>query len=194
MADSTFGAEALPIEGLKVIRPFYSEDIRGYFLKWYERDVFAELGISGLPYEDFETCSRKGVIRGLHFQTVKPQSKIVRVISGRVKDVVVDLRRGSPTYGRHISLELSGENRRILYIPGGFAHGFEVLSETAVMSYKCIGKYVKDADTGIYYASPGLDIRWETREPIMTEKDLNLMTFREFTATFGGLESRERER
>ena len=186
--NSNFSLETTALGGIKVIQPFYQEDLRGYFLKWYERDVFAELGITEVPDEDFESCSKMGVIRGLHFQVKNPQAKLVRVAWGRVNDVVVDLRRGSPTFGKHLMLELSGENRRCLYIPAGFAHGFEALSEVAVMSYKCIGKYWRDADTGIRYDSPGLDIPWETRKPIMTDKDRNLMTFQTFIEYYGWLE------
>ncbi len=189
LTNNVIHADTLAIEGIKVIQPFYMEDLRGYFLKWYEKDIYTELGISGIPSEDFETCSRKGVIRGLHFQITKPQAKLVRVVFGMVNDVVVDLRKGSPTFGKHLSLELSGDNHRVLYVPGGFAHGFEVLSETAIMSYKCFGKYVKNADTGICYNSPGLGIRWTTQEPIMTEKDRNLMSFEYFVDTIGGLET-----
>ena len=179
--------EDLPINGVKLITPFYVEDNRGYFLKYYEQEIYKRLGIEGETREDFETFSERGVIRGLHFQTINPQQKIVHVPFGTIHDVIVDLRTGSETFGEHLDIELSGENHRVLYIPSGFAHGFEVLSECALTSYKCIGEYIVGADTGIYFNSPKLNIEWQTEEPVLSEKDKRLMMFEEFITKYGGL-------
>ena len=187
MRGNTFESRDAGISGAKIITPFLMTDERGYFLKYYEKDIFEELGISGQPYEDFETFSTKGVIRGLHFQTESPQEKIVHVIWGTVSDVIVDLRKGSETFGKHITIELSDQNHQLMYIPRGFAHGFEVLSDAAIMSYKCIGKYIKEADTGIHYRSEELGIEWKTDAPIISEKDTQLMDFGLFRKKYGGL-------
>ncbi len=185
--NTDFKIETLDIEGVKVITPFVREDRRGYFLKYYEKDVFEMLGIEGITAEDFESYSVKGVIRGLHFQTANPQIKIVHTVYGEINDVVVDLRKGSASFGRHLKVNLSAENHKVLYIPRGFAHGFEVLSDFAVMSYKCIGEYIKGADTGLIYNSPELGIAWETKHPIVSEKDKNLMSFETFRLKYEGL-------
>lgn len=185
--DNSFYAEDLTISGPRIITPFYVEDKRGGFLKYYEKDMFLGLGIKGNTYEDFESYSRKGVIRGLHFQLEEPQEKIVHVVSGSINDVIVDLRKDSTTFGKHISIELSSDNHKILYIPKGFAHGFEVTSDYAIMSYKCLGKYIKGVDTGIHFKSPELGITWKSKEPIVSEKDQNLMSFRAFCEKYGCL-------
>lgn len=184
---SNFQIQDLPLEGVKLITPFYMEDNRGYFLKSMERDVYKEWGLEADIYEEFETYSKKGVVRGLHFQTKDPQVKIVRTISGVVHDVVVDLRKGSSTFGRCLDIILDSKDNHSLWIPEGFAHGFEVLSEDAIMSYKCIGKYLKGYDTGIRWDDKDLAIKWETREPVISQKDAGLMGFREFTQRYFGL-------
>ena len=185
--NAEFSIQDLSMDGVKLITPFYVEDNRGYFLKSLEKDVFKEWGLSVEIYEDFESYSKKGVIRGLHFQTQNPQVKIVRAIKGTIHDVIVDLRSGSPTFGKYIDLILSEKNHQSLWVPRGFAHGFEVLSEDAIMSYKCIGKYSKGSDTGIKWNDEELKIKWETKEPIVSEKDDALMTFREFVDKYVGL-------
>lgn len=186
--NTNFAIQDLEIEGVKLIKPFYLEDNRGYFLKSLEKDVFKEWGLEVEVYEDFESYSQKGVIRGLHFQTENPQIKIVRAIKGIIHDVVVDLRKDSPTFGKYLDVILSDENHNILWIPKGFAHGFEVLSEDAIMSYKCIGKYSKGSDTGICWNDKDISVVWETESPIISEKDAALMTFQEFTEKYTGLE------
>ncbi len=182
--NSKFSCESLEIEDVKLIRPFIQEDDRGYFIKSIERDVFKEWGLDVDIYESFETYSKKGVIRGLHFQKVKPQAKIVRVIKGEVRDVVVDLRSDSKSFGRHVVINLSDINHNILWIPKGFAHGFEVLSDDAIMSYTCVGKYMCDYDTGIIWDDCTLGIQWQTDKPIVSEKDRGLQTFEEFCQSF----------
>lgn len=119
-----FNIQDLPIQGAKLISPFYIQDERGYFLKNYEKDIFEQWDLCTDIYESFESSSKRGVIRGLHFQTLKPQSKIVRVIRGTVRDVIVDLRKDSETFGKYIDVILSDKNHLSLWVPKGFAHGF----------------------------------------------------------------------
>ena len=185
--NSRFGCDTLEIKDVKVITPFYMEDERGYFLKSIEKDVFAQWDLKADIYETFETYSKKSVIRGLHFQTDNPQAKIVRVIKGKIRDVIVDLRYGSETFGKHVVVELSDCNRSIVWIPKGFAHGFEVVSEDALVSYTCIGKYSKESDTGIVWNDEALAINWITEEPIVSEKDSQLQTFEQFCSKYKGL-------
>lgn len=172
---------------VKLLSPFYMEDERGYFLKTIEKDVFKKWGLNVEIQEIFETYSKQKVIRGLHFQTKDPQTKIVRVIKGRIHDVVVDLRKGSPDFGKSLDVILNDEERNSLWIPAGFAHGFEVLSEDALVSYQCIGKYQKEFDTGICWNDKELAVKWETKDPIVSDKDAALMSFREFVEKYGGL-------
>lgn len=175
-----FSVEDGGLDGLKVITPFYEEDDRGYFLKSFEQQVYSSLGLENEISEDFESFSRKGVIRGMHFQARKPQIKAVRVIMGEVHDIAVDLRLGSPTFGRYADFILSDQNHLILWIPKGFAHGFEVLSENAVMSYKCIGKYEAGYDSGILWNDHELNLPWQTRNPVVSVRDSRLQTLGEF--------------
>lgn len=182
-----FSIQNLAIEGVKLITPFYIEDNRGYFLKSVEKDVFKEWGLDVDIYEDFESFSRKGVVRGLHFQTQEPQIKIVRAIYGTIHDIVVDLRKDSETFGQYADVILSDENHHSLWVPEGFAHGFEVLSENAIMSYKCIGRYLKGYDMGICWNDRDLGIKWKTAEPVVSERDAALMSFREFVDKYSGL-------
>lgn len=150
------------IQGLFIIEPDVCVDSRGYFFESFNKRRFEEqTGISVDFVQDNESRSTYGVVRGLHFQ--KPphaQAKLVRVISGRVLDVAVDLREGSPTYGRHVAVELSGENHRQVFIPKGFAHGFSVLSEEAVFQYKCDGYYAPEAEGAVAWDDPDLAIDW----------------------------------
>lgn len=150
------------IQGLFIIEPDVCVDSRGYFFESFNKRRFEEqTGIRADFVQDNESRSTYGVVRGLHFQ--KPphaQAKLVRVISGRVLDVAVDLREGSPTYGRHVAVELSGENHRQVFIPKGFAHGFSVLSEEAVFQYKCDGYYAPEAEGAVAWDDPDLAIDW----------------------------------
>ena len=175
------------IEDVKIITPFYREDDRGYFLKDFEKDIFQEWGVENDIYENFQSYSKHGVIRGLHFQTQNPQIKIVSTIVGKVHDIAVDLRKDSPTFGKYVDIILSDENHNRLWIPRGFAHGFEVISDFAIMSYKCIGKYENNCDTGIRYDDPDIGIEWEIGNPIISERDGQLMSFKDFKDNYGGL-------
>ena len=186
--NSKFDIIDTELPGVKIITPFYMEDNRGYFLKSLEKDVFKSFGLDVDIYEDFESYSKKNVIRGMHFQTKVPQIKIVRAIKGSVYDVVVDLRKDSKTFGKWIGVELTEENHLSLWVPAGFAHGFKVISEDAIMSYKCIGKYLSGYDTGIKWNDKGLNINWQIEDPIVSEKDQELLSLSEFIERFGGLE------
>lgn len=150
------------IEGVVIIEPDVFGDDRGYFFESYSQKRFDEQVRPIRFVQDNESKSRYGVLRGLHFQLGRQaQSKLVRVVSGRVLDVAVDIRRGSPTFGRHLAVELSGENRRQLFIPRGFAHGFSVLSEEALFQYKCDNLYAPDAEGAIAWNDPALGIDWK---------------------------------
>jgi dTDP-4-dehydrorhamnose 3,5-epimerase len=160
------------IDGLLVLKPKVYVDDRGYFLETYNIDIIQGLGIIYQFRQDNESLSSKGVLRGLHFQ--KPpyaQGKLVRVISGRVLDVVVDLRKSSPTYGQHYSLELNAENKWMFWIPPGFAHGFMALENNTIFSYKCTHVYNKEAEECLLWNDPELNIQWGMEDPLVSEKD-----------------------
>lgn len=163
------------IPGLLVLEPVIFGDTRGYFFEAFNQKDFDEaVGTHVTFVQDNESKSGYGVVRGLHFQKGDhAQAKLVRVISGRVLDVAVDIRPGSPTFGRHFSVELTGENHRMLFIPRGFAHGFSVLSEIAVFQYKCDNFYCPEAEGGIAWDDPALGIDWQlTAESVkLSDKD-----------------------
>lgn len=175
------------IADLIIIEPTVFVDKRGYFFESYNQKKFEEV-VSRISFvQDNESKSSKGVLRGLHFQ--KPpfaQAKLVRCIKGRVIDVAVDIRKGSPTYGRHVSVELSGENKRQLFIPRGFAHGFAVLSNTAVFAYKVDNIYAPKFDSGIKYNDKDLNIDWSLgkNEVKLSAKDDNLSSFKDLDSPF----------
>lgn len=166
------------LKGCFVIEPRVFKDSRGYFFETFNQPKFEELtGQSGHFVQDNQSASTYGVIRGLHFQKGDfAQAKLVRVIEGRVLDVAVDIREGSETYGQWASVELSAENNLQFYVPRGFAHGFSVLSETAVFAYKCDNTYNKESEGGIAYNDPSLGIDWGIPEEArsLSEKDLAL--------------------
>lgn len=173
--------------GLKLISPFYVQDNRGYFLKSYEKEIFAQNEVFHDIFEDFESYSQKGVIRGLHFQTDSPQSKLVRAISGKIFDVAVDLRFDSKTFGKWEGFFLSDRNRISLLIPRGFAHGFLVLSESALVTYQCAGQYSKATDCGIRWNDKDLAIPWpidDFSKVTVSERDALLPTFSEYIQRF----------
>jgi dTDP-4-dehydrorhamnose 3,5-epimerase len=169
---------ALP--GLKVVEPKIWHDPRGYFFESYQEKNWNECGIKSRFVQDNEAFSSKGVLRGLHYQ-LPPfgQAKLVRVVQGEVLDVVVDIRSGSETFGQHFSILLSSENKRQLFIPQGFAHGYIVTSETALFQYKCDQYYAQAFEAGIIYNDPVLAIDWklDPEEYIVSNKDINLPTF-----------------
>ncbi len=162
------------IEGVVILEPRVFTDARGYFFESYNKKVFEELvGLVNFV-QDNESCSSRGVMRGLHFQRPPhAQAKLVRCVQGSVLDVAVDIRKGSPTYGKHVSCLLTEQNHRQFFIPRGFAHGFAVLSDTAVFQYKCDNYYCPEADGGISITDTSLGIDWqlELSEAILSEKD-----------------------
>jgi len=169
------------LAGAYIIEPRVFEDHRGYFFECYNKNSFdKETGADVTFVQDNESYSGFGTLRGLHYQAGEhAQAKLVRVIHGKVLDVAVDLREGSPTYGQHISVELTAENRKQLFVPRGFGHGFVVLSETALFAYKCDNFYNKESEGGIMYNDPKLDINWgiEEKDIVLSEKDGILPTF-----------------
>lgn len=180
---SNFSFSEMAIPGAYVITSFYSEDNRGSFVKSFEKDIFAENGIEFHCNEDFISHSTKNVIRGMHFQLHHPQAKLVGVISGKVYDVIVDLREESPTFGKWAGVYLSAQNRTSLYIPRGCAHGFIALSDDSIVSYKCDGKYDKATDTGILYSDPEIAIEWpimDLSKAVIGARDQKQMTFADF--------------
>ena len=176
-----------PIEGLLVIKPQVFVDARGYFVETYNEKRYREAGIDAQFVQDNQSCSSYGVVRGLHFQRPPyTQAKLVCCTVGRVLDIAVDLRKNSPTFGQWHSVELSAENHLQFFIPKGFAHGFSVLSETAVFTYKCDELYHPEADGGILLSDPDLAIDWQVPEElrILSEKDKKHPLLKDFDHPF----------
>lgn len=175
------------IDGLLVLEPTVFGDDRGYFMEAYNAEEFKTAGIELDFVQDNESKSKKGVLRGLHFQTNNPQGKLVRVIQGEVFDVAVDLRKDSLTYGQWEGVYLSGANKKMFYIPPGFAHGFLVTSEEAVFTYKCTSLYDSISDSGILYNDPEIGVKWpfEAVETLLlSEKDRQQKTLKEMNIKF----------
>ncbi len=179
------------IEGVIEVTPFNVDDIRGCFTKDYSKEVFEANGISHDLQEVFYTTSYRGVIRALHFQCVKQQPKLVRCIVGHVFDVVVDLRKDSPTFRKWIGFDLIGEMHNEILVPAGCAHGYLVL-EDSIVSYKCAEKFYTEYDDGILWNDPDLGVQWPLEKVggmehvILADKDKNLNTFRQFMDQYGG--------
>lgn len=178
---------ATDIPGLLVFEPKVFEDSRGYFFESYNEKNFSEAGIETHFVQDNESSSLYGVIRGLHYQ-LNPfaQAKLIRVLEGKILDVVVDIRKGSPSFGKNFALELTAENKKQLYIPKGFAHGFSVLSEKAVVFYKCDQFYKKESEAGIRFDDPQLSIDWKipVDKAIISEKDKKLPSLSDCKSNF----------
>lgn len=169
---------ATAIPDVWILEPKVFEDARGYFMEtWREEDFNSHIGHDVHFVQDNQSLSSRGVLRGLHYQRGgDSQAKLVRVLTGTVVDVAVDLRRESPTFGHHVMVELSADNKRQLFIPRGFAHGFQVLSETAVFTYKVDNRYAPQSECSIRYDDPQLGIKWPLLTPgevLLSEKDLN---------------------
>lgn len=176
-----------PIPGLLIIEPRVFADERGYFFESFNEAAFEKNGLVSCYLQDNESKSQRGVIRGLHYQLAPyAQTKLVRVIQGSVYDVAVDLRQGSPTFGQWYGLEISAENKKQLYIPKGFAHGFSVLSEHAIFSYKCDNLYHPASERGIRFDDPQLGIDWQINEAdaVISGKDLHNPAFAEAEMNF----------
>jgi len=179
--------EKTAIEDLVIINPTVFEDSRGYFFEAYNQAKFQENGINYKFIQDNQSFSKRGVVRGLHLQ-ISPfaQAKLVRVLEGEILDVAVDLRKKSPTYGQHVSVVLSAENKKQLMVPHGFAHGFSVLSEKASVLYKVDQLYHKESERGIRYDDPTLAIDWQldSNEVIVSDKDIILPSFKDIDWEF----------
>lgn len=167
-----FKFNATDIEDVYVIEPTVYGDERGYFMETYSEEEFKDAGLDYNFVQDNQSSSRKGVLRGLHFQKNHPQAKLVRVLSGEVFDVAVDLRDGSDTYGKWVGVLLSADNKKQLMIPRGFAHGFLVVSDTAEFAYKCDDVYHPEDEGGVMYDSCGIEWPEIDVEPILSEKDM----------------------
>ena len=175
------------IKDLYIIEPKVFGDDRGYFMESYNRRDFVEAGLDMVFVQDNESKSKKGVLRGMHFQTKFTQGKLVRVTQGEVYDVAVDLRKGSPTYGQWEGVLLSAENKRQFYVPEGFAHGFLVLSDEAVFNYKCTNLYSPEYDGGLLWNDTEVGIKWPLEgidEIILSEKDKKQPTLKELDLPF----------
>ncbi len=173
------------INGLLVVKPKIFSDERGYFSESFNEDTFKKAGIDFHFVQDNISKSKKGTIRGLHYQIGKQaQGKLCKVVLGKVLDVAVDIRCGSPTFGKYFSCELSEENHKQLWIPPGFAHGFSVLSGEAIFSYKCTAFYSKQDERSIIFNDPDLNIDWKVENPIVSEKDLNAVFFKDIKKDF----------
>jgi dTDP-4-dehydrorhamnose 3,5-epimerase len=175
------------IRDLYIIEPKVFGDNRGYFMETYSRKDFFDAGLTMEFVQDNESKSKKGVLRGLHFQTKHTQGKLVRVTEGAVYDVAVDLRKGSPTYGQWEGILLTSENKKQFYVPEGFAHGFLVVSDMAVFNYKCTDFYAPEYDGGVLWNDPDIGIEWPLdgiEEILLSEKDKNQKTLKELDLPF----------
>jgi dTDP-4-dehydrorhamnose 3,5-epimerase len=174
-------------KGLLVIKPTIYSDLRGYFFESFNQEVLQNSGITFSPVQDNESMSSKGVIRGLHYQ-LRPydQSKLIRVISGKIFDVALDIRKDSLTYGKWFGIELDSETKDQVLIPKGFAHGFSVLSDIAIIQYKCDNVYNPQNERGIFLNDPDLDINWKlgSSVPVISEKDMKHPNFKDADNNF----------
>ncbi len=180
---SKFNFIETKIKDVCIVEPTLFGDARGYFMETYNYDEFCKAGLSMKFVQDNQSCSKKGVLRGLHFQVNHPQGKLVRVIKGEVFDVVVDLRKNSKTFGQWTGVKLNDENKRQFYIPEGFAHGFLVLSDTAEFVYKCTNFYDPQDDSGIIWNDKDIGIDWPLEENVqvlLSEKDKKQQTFKNY--------------
>jgi len=180
--------ETCNIEGLKVITPTVHGDARGYFMEVYNANDFREAGIDVEFVQDNQSASKRGVLRGLHFQKEFPQDKLVRVVRGEVYDVAVDLRAGSPTFGQWYGVLLSEENKKQFFVPKNFAHGFLVMSDYAEFAYKCSDFYHPNDEGGVMYNDPDIGVEWpiaEDMEILLSDKDKKQQSFAEYKAERG---------
>lgn len=174
-----------PLLGALILEPRIFHDERGYFYESYNQNAFQQAGITALFVQDNQSLSQKGALRGLHFQAPPfDQGKLVRVIQGAVNDVIVDIRKNSPTFGQHFSVTLTGENKTMFWIPPGFAHGFETLEDQTIFVYKCTNMYNKESEGGIRWNDPALNINWKTSDPLVSAKDQELPYLKDFVSPF----------
>ncbi len=173
------------ISGVLILIPNIFEDERGYFFESYNKGVFKKIGIKDEFVQDNQSKSNKGVLRGMHFQHPPyAQSKLIRVVKGKVLDIVVDLRKKSPTYGKNFSIIIDGIEKKMLYIPVGFAHGFLTLEDNTIFSYKCSNIYNKEADDTLFWNDKDLNISWDVENPTISEKDKKGKRFADFISKF----------
>lgn len=180
---SKFNFIETPIKGLYVIEPTVFGDARGYFMETYQCEEFKAVGLDMTFVQDNQSKSKKGVLRGLHYQTCNSQGKLVRVVKGEVYDVGVDLREGSETFGKWFGVLLTEENKKMFYVPEGFAHGFVVMSETAEFVYKCTNYYDPTSEAGLMWNDPEIGIQWpipDGMEILLSEKDKSHPSFKEY--------------
>ncbi|MBI1306861.1 MAG: dTDP-4-dehydrorhamnose 3,5-epimerase [Bacteroidetes bacterium] len=174
-----------PLSGAFVIEPKVFGDHRGYFYESYHERLFQDAGIPTRFVQDNQSMSHKGILRGLHFQNPPhAQGKLVRVVNGSAYDVIVDIRKSSPTYGKSFGVELTPENKKMLWVPEGFAHGFLTLEDNTIFLYKCTGYYQAAAEDGLMWNDPGLGISWQIGDPILSSKDKLYKPFSEFKSPF----------
>jgi dTDP-4-dehydrorhamnose 3,5-epimerase len=159
------------LPGVLLIEPDVYRDPRGFFMETYHQEKYTEKSVDQVFVQDNYSHSKRGALRGLHYQLRHPQGKLIFVITGEIFDVAVDIRRGSPTFGKWVGGPLSAENKRQIFVPTGFAHGFCVVSETADVIYKCTDFYVSDDEHGIFWADPAIGIDWPINSPILSVKD-----------------------
>ena len=170
-----------PLDGLLIVEIKFHKDHRGFFIENYHRRQFADIGIQDEFLQDNHSQSRKGVLRGIHYQDMRaPMSKLVRCTRGRILDVAVDLRVGSPTFAGWFAVELSDENMRQLYVPVGFGHGFLTLSDIAEVQYKCSNMYSPATEGAIRWDDPDIGVEWPTREPILSSRDSQALSLRQY--------------
>ncbi len=172
------------IPGLLIIEPKVFGDARGFFVETWNRRRYQEAGLDADFVQDNLSCSSRGTLRGLHFQNPKPQGKLLQVLQGEVFDVAVDIRRSSPSFGRWHGLVLSAENKRQFYVPPGFAHGFVVLSETALFHYKCTEFYSPKDEFAIRWDDPDIGIEWPLKEPLLSQRDAKAVRLSEAPKLF----------
>ena len=178
-------SETFEIDGLILIKPKVFEDSRGFFVETFHKTRFENLGINTSFLQDNLSKSNRGVLRGLHFQ--KPpfdQGKLIQVIQGSVLDIAVDIRKNSPTYGQHLSIEINSTNKWQLFIPSGFAHGFLCLEDNTIFSYKCTNLYHKESEGAIIWNDQDLNINWNFENPIISDKDKVAEKFNQFNSPF----------
>ena len=162
------------IELVKIIEPEIHSDTRGYFFESFKSNLFHHNKIPDTFLQDNEVRSKRSVLRGLHYQLRNPQGKLVRVIYGSILDVAVDIRCGSPTFGQYVSVKLTDKNKRILYVPPGFAHGYLVMSNDSIVVYKCTNEYNPRDEYGIRWDDSDINIKWQIQDPIISKRDENL--------------------
>ncbi|MEW6586873.1 MAG: dTDP-4-dehydrorhamnose 3,5-epimerase [Nitrospirota bacterium] len=180
-----FTFKTLDIRGLVLVKPRIFGDSRGFFMETYRYSDFARMGITESFVQDNHSRSSRNVLRGLHFQrNPNAQGKLVQCVTGNIFDVAVDIRKGSPSFGRWAGAELSGDDRKMLYVPPGFAHGFLVLSESADVIYKCTKEYAPHDDRGIIWNDPDIAVAWPVKNPIVSEKDGRLPLLKDVDNNF----------